>query len=69
MGPANLPRPIVDRINKIVNDYLATDEAKTIARTLGMRILGGTPEDMRDLAANEIKRLRPIVEEAKISVD
>jgi hypothetical protein len=34
-----------------------------------MRILGGTPEDMRDLAANEIKRLRPIVEEAKISVD
>jgi tripartite-type tricarboxylate transporter receptor subunit TctC len=69
MGPANLPRPIVDRINKIVNDYLATDEAKTIARTLGMRILGGTPEDMRDLAANELKRLRPIVEEAKISVD
>jgi tripartite-type tricarboxylate transporter receptor subunit TctC len=69
MGPANLPRPIVDRINKIVNDYLATDEAKTIARTVGKRILGGTPEDMRDLAANEIKRLRPIVEEAKISVD
>jgi tripartite-type tricarboxylate transporter receptor subunit TctC len=69
MGPANLPRPIVDRINQIVNDYLKTDDAKAIAKVLGMRIMGGTPEAMRDLAANEIKRLRPIVEEAKISVD
>ncbi len=69
MGPANLPAPIVDRINTIVNAYLATDDAKTLARTFGMQIMGGSPEDMRELAAREIKRLRPIVEEAKISVE
>jgi tripartite-type tricarboxylate transporter receptor subunit TctC len=69
MGPANLPRPIVERINHVVNDYLKTTDAKTLARTLGMSIMGGSPEDMKALAAHEIERLRPIVTDAKISVD
>lgn len=69
MGPPDLPRPIVERINKEVNAYLDTDDAKAIARGLGMQILGGTPEAMRDLAASDIKRLRPVVEKIGIRLD
>jgi tripartite-type tricarboxylate transporter receptor subunit TctC len=69
MAPANTPRPIIDRINKVVNDYLKTDDARQFSTLIGMRILGGTPEAMKDYIAAEIRRLGPIIKDAGISID
>jgi tripartite-type tricarboxylate transporter receptor subunit TctC len=69
LAPAGTPRPVLDRINKIVNDYLITDGARRLASTLGMRILGGTPEAMRDYMAAELHHLEPIIRDAGISAD
>jgi tripartite-type tricarboxylate transporter receptor subunit TctC len=69
LAPAGTPRPVVDRINAIVNAYLKTDSARQLAARLGMRILGGTPEQMRDFIAAELQHLGPIIRDAGISVD
>lgn len=69
MVPAGTPRDVIDRINRIVNDYLKTDEAKELASRLGMTILAGSPEHMRDYMAAEIKRLAPIIKDAGITAN
>lgn len=69
VGPANLPAPIVSKINTIVNAYLKTDVVKTKFAPLGLRPVGGTPEQLQKLVADEIAKWRPIVTEAKISLN
>lgn len=69
VGPANLPAPIVAKINTIVNAYLKTDIVKEKFAPLGLRPVGGTPERLQKLIAAEIAKWRPIVEEAKISLN
>jgi tripartite-type tricarboxylate transporter receptor subunit TctC len=69
LAPAGTPREIVERINGIVNRYLQSDDAKQLTTRMGMRILGGTPEQMREYMAAEIKRLEPIVKEAGITAN
>jgi tripartite-type tricarboxylate transporter receptor subunit TctC len=56
LGPAKMPRDIVDRINGEVNRYLATPAAKERFTQLGLDIFGGSPEALgsrmkTDLAA------------------
>ena len=44
LGPAKLPREIVDRVNAEVNRYLATPAAKERFTQLGVEAFGGSPE-------------------------
>jgi len=69
VGPAGLPAPVVAKLNAIVNAYVQNDAVKAKFAPLGLRPVGGTPEQLRDLVAHEIARWRPIVEEAKISLN
>ena len=69
MGPAGLPDPMIKRINKIVNDYLRTGEAQKLASTFGMRVMGGSPEEMREYVRSEIKRFEPIIQNSGISLN
>lgn len=69
MAPAGTPRDVIERVNRIVNDYLTTDAARELATRLGMTILAGSPEQMRDYMAAEIKRLAPIIKEAGITAN
>src|ERR1700704_1538162 len=43
--PEGTPRPIIDRLNKALNDALATDEVRKRLATDGTEITPGTPED------------------------
>ena len=69
VGPAGLPAPIVTKINAIVNAYLKSDSVKEKFAPLGLRPVGGTPEQLQQLVAKEIAKWRPIVQEAKISLN
>ena len=55
LAPAKMPRPLVDQINKQVHAILATDEVKTQLRNAGMDVAPTTPEQFKQIIADEIK--------------
>jgi tripartite-type tricarboxylate transporter receptor subunit TctC len=69
LAPAGTPRPIIDRVNAAVNDFLKTPRGQAASVSLGMETVGGTPEAMGALMAADIERLGPVIRAAKISID
>jgi hypothetical protein len=49
-------------INRIVNEFLASDEGKRTLLNFGMEPLGGTPEDLAGFMASELVKCRPVAE-------
>ncbi|MFN3657530.1 MAG: Bug family tripartite tricarboxylate transporter substrate binding protein [Pseudolabrys sp.] len=45
VAPAGTPKPIIDKLNKALNDALASDEVKKRLATEGAEALPGTPAD------------------------
>ena len=64
LAPAKLPRPLVDQINKQVHAILATDEVKAQLRASGMDVAPNTPEQFKQIIADEIKLHAELVKEA-----
>ena len=64
LAPAKLPRPLVEQINKQVHAILATDEVKAQLRASGMDVAPNTPEQFRQIIADEIKLHAELVKEA-----
>ena len=64
LAPAKLPRPLVDQINKQVHAILATDEVKAQLRASGMDVAPNTPEQFKQIIADEIKLHTELVKEA-----
>jgi tripartite-type tricarboxylate transporter receptor subunit TctC len=62
VGPAKLPAEIVNKVNKTVNDYIASDEGKQALAKLGMVPAGGTPEALGKYMASELEKWRPVAE-------
>jgi tripartite-type tricarboxylate transporter receptor subunit TctC len=69
VGPAGLPRPIVQKLNRIVNAFLATPAARDQLNALGARALGGTPEQAADTMARDKAKWEPIIRAADIKLD
>ena len=65
-APAKTPRAIIDRLNKEINAALAAPEVKSKLLELGVVGRGGTPEDLRNLLAADIKKWNGVIERAKI---
>ena len=61
MGPANMPRSVVMKLNAELNAVLATEDMKKRMAEFGAEIGGGTPEAFAQFVAAEIKRYEPIV--------
>jgi tripartite-type tricarboxylate transporter receptor subunit TctC len=61
LGPAKMPAEIVERINKLVNEYIGSTEGQALLAALGMQAIPGTPQDMKAFMAAELARWEPIV--------
>src|ERR1035437_9100663 len=61
MGPAGLPRPIVDKINHELNDYSKSPEGETQVGQAGVRVIGGTPEQAASWIQNEWSIWKPVI--------
>jgi tripartite-type tricarboxylate transporter receptor subunit TctC len=66
MGPAGLPRDIVNRINAEVNRIIALPEIQKRFAELGVEPAGGTPEQFAALHKNDFAKWQKVVREARI---
>lgn len=61
-APAKTPADIIDRVNKSVNKYMADPEMITRMRKLGADPVGGSPQDMAKLIADENVKWKKAIE-------
>jgi tripartite-type tricarboxylate transporter receptor subunit TctC len=59
--PKGTPRPIIDKLNKMVNEALADPAIKAKLAELGGTLIPGTPEDFGKLIAAETEKWAKVV--------
>ena len=68
-GPANMPEPVLSRINKALADFMASPEAQKHFISLGMQPMTGTPAEAKEYIRSEVQRWTPIVKGMGLSVE
>jgi tripartite-type tricarboxylate transporter receptor subunit TctC len=69
MGPARLPRPIVELLNKEINAILAAPEVVERISSLGGEVLGGTPEQFADYQKADVAYWAKLMRESGIKAE
>jgi tripartite-type tricarboxylate transporter receptor subunit TctC len=67
-APAGTPRPIIDRLNALMNDYLKSDTGQAQFEALDLQGVGGTPEQARSFIDSEVAKWGPIIKAAGIEM-
>ena len=68
-GPANLPKPIVDRLHDEVRKAVADPEVKKRLEAMGGDPRATTPEEMKDLVARQYETWKKLATEANLSIN
>jgi tripartite-type tricarboxylate transporter receptor subunit TctC len=68
VAPAGTSREIIMTLNRLVNDYIASDTGKQQLEAADMQAAGGTPEDLQKFIAGEVAKWGPIIKSAGISM-
>ena len=69
LGPANLPREMVTKLNADINKALKDPELKKKLDAQGADVLGGTPEQFSKLIHDDIGRWGQIVKDSGAKID
>lgn len=69
VAPAGTPREIVLKLNKHVNEALASEALKTRLNTEGAIATPATPEAFGQLIATDIERWRPVISSGRVKAD
>jgi len=69
LGPAAMPRDIVQLLNREIHKAMATKEVKDRFTTLAFDAAPGSPEEMLALLQSEDVRWREVVKEVKVQLD
>jgi tripartite-type tricarboxylate transporter receptor subunit TctC len=67
-APAGTPRPIIDRLNALMNDYLKSETGQAQFEALDLQGVGGTPEQARSFIDSEVAKWGPIIKAAGIEM-
>jgi tripartite-type tricarboxylate transporter receptor subunit TctC len=65
-APAGVPKPIIDKLSKAINQALASEEVQTTAGRLGIEMRGSTPDELQTRMKNEIAKWSDLIEKAHI---
>jgi tripartite-type tricarboxylate transporter receptor subunit TctC len=68
VAPAGTPRPVVDKLNAAMNDYLKSQTGQSQFEALDMQPVGGTPEEARTFIAGEVAKWGPVIKAAGIEM-
>jgi tripartite-type tricarboxylate transporter receptor subunit TctC len=69
LAPARTPKEIVERYNAAVNEILASPKVKESLAVQGLTPVGGPPQRLADLIAQDMPRWAKVVKEAGITAD
>jgi tripartite-type tricarboxylate transporter receptor subunit TctC len=69
LTPANVPRAIIDRLNKEIVSILQNPEVQRMVLAEGGEIVSGTPEDFAALLRSELPKWARIIKQAGITAD
>lgn len=69
VAPAGTPRPVVMTLNKAVNQALASPEVKATLARLGANPLGGPPDTLTDMIADDRARWTPVVKQLHLKAE
>ena len=64
--PAGTPKPVIDTLNRAIQEALKSPELRQKLQALGVRAQAGTPEELARLLAAEMKRWKDVIVAAKI---
>lgn len=68
VGPAGIPRPIVDAMNKTANTVLNQPEVRKLLESDGSTIVRTTPEGFQKTLNQFVGRVRKLVKEANLNL-
>jgi tripartite-type tricarboxylate transporter receptor subunit TctC len=68
-GPANMPKPIVDRLNAEVRKAIAAPEVKSKLEAMGGDPRATTPEEMKALVQRQYDTWKKLAVEANLSIN
>lgn len=69
LGPRNLPRQVMDRIHRGVQEVIAMPDVSARIRDLGALPRGSSPEEFRTRSEREIARFKTIVAARRIPME
>jgi tripartite-type tricarboxylate transporter receptor subunit TctC len=69
LGPAKMPRNVVDILNREVNRALQMPEVRERLTALGTEIVGGTPEQLATAVSSEVQKWSKLVTERNLKFD
>ena len=70
LGPANMPKPVVDRLHKEIVAIVATPEFKAAMDANGAEPLGSaTPEEFREMLRDQVDKYVKITRQVGIKLD
>lgn len=67
--PKGTPRPIIDRLNAVINEALADPAMQKRLADLGGTPIAGTPEEFGRIVAEETEKWRKVIGSAGIKID
>jgi tripartite-type tricarboxylate transporter receptor subunit TctC len=69
VGPAGVPAPVVERLNKEINAILATPEARAKLAQYGANPIGGSAQQLAQLMATDSAKWKKVIATAGITLD
>jgi tripartite-type tricarboxylate transporter receptor subunit TctC len=61
LAPAHTPRPVIDKLNALINEGVTAADFKAALARLNNEPLGGTPQDFTDMIKGDIGKWAPVV--------
>ena len=68
-APARTPKPIIDKLNAIMNQGLAQPDEIARFEKNGLEVATSTPQGFHDMIASDLQMWKKLIKDAKISVD
>ncbi|MPS27217.1 MAG: tripartite tricarboxylate transporter substrate binding protein [Alcaligenaceae bacterium] len=68
-APAGTPPAVVDKLNQAMRDALKTPKVRNTLASIGAEPIGGSPAELRDYLASEIKSGRELIESRGIKME
>ena len=69
IGPAGIPRPIVDRLNGAINRAIASPAFKERFASIGDEPAGGTPEEFADTIRKDSAKWAEVIRRSGAKID